>query len=338
MERIKTLFRRVRGMSLRRMWRNLSEIHRESGRPRAVLLLDMAYCAARYGVGYLDYHVFGFAVNRGRQKRSTFMTMDHNIALVRALNDRDYYPVFNDKIQFNRRFAAYLGRDWIDLRDAGADGFAQFIQGRDALFAKRTDLYGGQGIERVELRGADPVQLYDRLMAEHKYLVEEAIVQHHALDRLYPTSVNTLRITTILSGGEAHFVYAFFRMGSGRSATDNISSGGMYTAVAEDGTLSAEAFSDKTGYYYRTHPATGMCFEGFRLPFYRECVALCLEAARVEPHMRYVGWDVAITETGPVLIEGNNLPGYNMCQNYRHLDPPGIGILPKVRTLVDVPF
>lgn len=337
MERLKMLIRRLQGMSLQRLWQNLSETHRESGRPRIAILLDMIYCAVRYGVGYLDYHVFGFAINRGKS-RKTFMTMEDNVALVRMLNDRAYYSVFNNKIQFNRRFEKYLGRAWIDLRESGWDGFVKFVHNKTSVFVKQVDLYGGQGIERVDLARQNLAQLYNRLMSEHKYLVEEVIVQHHELERLCPSSVNTVRITTILSGGRPHFLHSFFRMGNGAGATDNISSGGIYTAITAEGYLSAEAFSDRTGLYYRKHPATEVPFQGFQIPFYRACVALCLEATLTEPHMRYVGWDVAITETGPVLIEGNNLPGYSMCQNYRHLTPPGIGILPKVRALVDVPF
>lgn len=52
---------------------------------------------------------------------------------------------------------------------------------------------------------------------------------------------------------------------------------------------------------------------------------MCCRAAFVEPHMRYVGWDVAITPDGPVFVEGNNLPGYDMVQNSRHRDE---GVLP----------
>ena len=36
---------------------------------------------------------------------------------------------------------------------------------------------------------------------------------------------------------------------------------------------------------------------------------MCKEAALVVPEIRYVGWDVAITEDDVCLIEGNCYPG-----------------------------
>ena len=57
----------------------------------------------------------------------------------------------------------------------------------------------------------------------------------------------------------------------------------------------------------------------------KEAVEMCFKASKVEPRIRYVGWDVAITPTGPVMVEGNSLPGYDMCQNHRFHDD-GCGI------------
>ena len=123
-------------------------------------------------------------------------------------------------------------------------------------------------------------------------------------------------------------------MGSGTSYVDNVTSGGMYTLVnMEDGTLAEYAFCDKTASYYDRHPATGVLFKGFKVPRYREALDMCLEAARVEPHMGYVGWDVGITVNGPAFMEGNNLPGYDMCQN-KKFHPDHIGILPTVEKIL----
>ena len=332
MGKIHTLLTRVRSMSFSRMWLHVRAIHEESGRPRLVILCDMVYCALRYGVGYLDYHVFGFAWNRGAC-RKTFMTMNDNLALVRALNDRAYYHVFDDKVEFNKRFDKYIGREWINLQTADKARFRAFLQGKDVVFAKNTGLCGGAGISRIEAGKEDPDELYDRLRESGQFLVEQKIVQHPEMDRLCPSSVNTVRIVTVLKNGEAHFMYSLVRIGNGKSAVDNITSGGLYTAVPEDGVLKKPAFCDKTGKYYDSHPATGTVFAGFRIPMFRQAVELCLEAALVEPHMGYIGWDVAITEAGPVLVEGNTIPGYDMCQNHGHLEQKGVGILPKFRSV-----
>ena len=101
--------RRLKDASLRRMNQNIQAIHQETGKNRLFLLCDMVWCTLRYGVGYLDYHVFGFARNRGAN-RKTFMTMNHNVSLARMVNDAAYYPLLNDKFQFLQRYGAFLGR------------------------------------------------------------------------------------------------------------------------------------------------------------------------------------------------------------------------------------
>ena len=168
-------------------------------------------------------------------------------------------------------------------------------------------------------------------------MVEEAIRQHPEVSRLCPQSVNTLRVVTLLAGGEAKFVYALLRVGSGQGHVDNISSGGMYTLVGPQGELEFPAFCDQTGLYYDRHPVTGVAFRGYRLPFFREAVELCCQAAQVEPRLGYIGWDVAVTPDGPVLVEGNNLPGYDMAQNAR-FHPDGKGLLPTFEALLGRPI
>ena len=80
--------------------------------------------------------------------------------------------------------------------------------------------------------------------------------------------------------------------------------------------------SDKTGMYFDMHPDTCTPFINFRVPYFDEAIALCKKAAKIRPDMRYVGWDVGITPTGPVLVEGNNLPAYDG-QIYHQQENPG---------------
>ena len=97
---------------------------------------------------------------------------------------------------------------------------------------------------------------------------------------------------------------------------DNVGSGGIYTVLSEDGEIINPCWSDKTISTYTKHPSSGMDLIGFRVPYFKEALDLCRNAAKVEKHVRYIGWDIAISEKGPLIVEGNPLPGYDMPQNY----------------------
>ena len=229
---------------------------------------------------------------------------------------------------------AAMGSAFLSSR-VGA-GFARDL--RKAVFAKVTTSFGGQGLEKIQLDAvSDYEALYDRLLSEKKTLVEDALLQNEAMASLCPQSVNTLRMVTVFYGGQAHYVYGLVRMGNGKNAVDNISAGGLYALLNDDGTLSPKAFCDKKSAYYEAHPASGVRFGSFSVPYFAQAKALCLTAAALEQKVGYVGWDVAVTKDGPVLIEGNHLPGYDMCQNHG-LNGSRTGILPRFEAIVGTGF
>ncbi len=326
MRKVRIFLSRVASGSFKRFFRNLELVHKESGKNRLLLFADMVYCMFAYGIGYLDYMTFGFAFIK-REKRRTFMTMDDNITLTRRMNQHEAYDVMNDKLRFHQTFSAFTKREYLDLRE-GFDRFEAFCRGKTSFFAKEPISFGGLGVRRVILDGQELAPLYDELMKHEMYLVEDTIVQHPDMCKLCAKSVNTIRVVTILSdAGNVHVVYALVRIGGGKKDVDNVSSGGMYTLLSPEGKITHPAFCDKTVTYYTAHPVTGYPLIGFQVPYFAEAIELCRQAAQVEPRMRYIGWDVAITPSGPVLVEGNNLPGYDMCQNHRFRND-GCGIKP----------
>lgn len=336
--KLKTFFRRMRALSLKRMFRLIRAISRESHRPRLLILCDMLWCAARYGVGYLDYKVFGFAFIHG-EARKTFMTMDDNLSLVRAVNDKAYTYLFDQKCAFNERFHEFLGREWLDLRKAGPEAFEAFLQGKETFFAKEVDSFGGRGVSRIQVAECpDQRALYHQLRARGQYLVEETIRQHPEMERLHPGSINTLRLVTLLAHGEPYVMYALIRAGGKGQCIDNICSGGMYAPVDETGTVFHDAFCEREERFYERHMESGVKFVGFQVPYYPEAAELVRRAAKVAPQVGYVGWDVAIGENGPLIIEGNVIPGYDMCQNYCHLKRKGEGILPRFEKVMGMAF
>lgn len=320
MTKLKTFFRRLFAGSFKRMFGYIGTIHKETGKNRFIMFFDMIWCIFRYSVGYMDYRVFGFANIKGRNRR-TFMTMNDNITISKRCNDRTYFHIFDNKSEFDEAFREYIGRDFLNLEKATADDLREFCKGRETVFAKPVNQFGGEGITKETVTpDTDYEALYKRLCGNKQYLVEETIKQNEQMDRLSPSSINTIRMVTLLHEGKVHFMYALVRMSNGTNCVDNICSGGMYVSIGADGVIHKNAYCDATGVYYEEHPFTHTRFNGFEIPMFCEAVEMCKKAALVVPQVGYIGWDVAITPTRPVLVEGNTLPSYDMCQNYGHID------------------
>lgn len=53
------------------------------------------------------------------------------------------------------------------------------------------------------------------------------------------------------------------------------------------------------------------------------------------PQVGIVGWDVCVTDNGPLLIEGNDFPGHDIYQLPPHRTN-GIGVLPKFKRAMNL--
>lgn len=333
MARITYIIARVFTMDYKNMFKTVGNIHRKAGRNRIKLFIDMVKCGFKYGAGYLDYELFAF-YDLTPAQRATYVTRSTNNAVVRICNNSDYYPVFIDKTKFNTTYAAFLGRDWVDFRDISREDFAEFIEGKTAVIIKPLDETCGRGIEKITVNEYGSAgEIYDYIKTTNTGLVEDYIIQHADIARINPYSVNTMRIMTVLKDGEAHILYCSIRIGNGGQVVDNLNSGGMASPIdIETGTILFPGY-DKEGKLYQTHPMTGVRIEGTVIPFWKEAVDMCKKAALVTPQIGYCGWDVAITEQGPILIEANHIPGHDIFQLPAHT-PNKIGMLPRYREFI----
>ena len=71
---------------------------------------------------------------------------------------------------------------------------------------------------------------------------------------------------------------------------------------------------DKDLNHFEVHPKSKVKFDGFQIPNWEKAKELVLKASLVNNHIHMVGWDVAITEKGTTLIEGNRRPGFDLIQ------------------------
>lgn len=336
MSRLSFFFKRLVRMDWKAMWKTTKILKERSGKSRLWLLCDMLRCALKYNAGYVDYKIAEMYRLTDEQKK-TQITRGLSNTIVRRMNDKAYWYLFDDKATFNRLFKDEVNRDWIELSDElNLEDWKAFLDRNDDLICKPLEGSSGVGIERhtkEEWRGREEAFLQE-LRDKKIGIVEERVIQHPKMAEMCPTSVNTIRIATLLGDKKQGIVYAFLRIGNGK-VMDNVDQGGMAARIdLESGTLLTVG-ADKQGNTYTEHPMTHTPIIGFQIPYFKEACDMCLKAAQKVPQMRFVAWDVAITEKGPVFIEGNSFPSHAVPQFAAHY-PDGIGIMREFREFIDI--
>lgn len=142
----------------------------------------------------------------------------------------------------------------------------------------------------------------------HGWVVQERLDQHSFLNRFNPDAVNTVRLVTFISAdGAIDEHLAVLRLGRAGGVADNWDKGGISVGVdVRTGMLRQGVFKPRYGGGWTSvHPDTGERFEGEQLPEWPRVLDVCRRAAIAFSGVRAVGWDVALTPDGPVIIEGN---------------------------------
>ena len=331
MRRIIYLIKRIIHLDYKNMFKIAKAISKKTGKNRFLLLLDIIYCGFCYQAGYYDYQEFEF-YNLNKNERKTYLTRGKNNEIVRRFNDKSFFYKFENKIEFNKIFNNYLNRDWLFLND-NKEQFVKFIKCHKTIIAKPVDATGGNGVEKFYYSDdKEAKKLYDKLVENNQLLVEDCIKQHKDMNILYENSVNTMRMFTFIKNGQPYFLQAILKIGNG-GVVDNFSSGGMYTYVDDDGTVFVEAIDRDDNIFYE-HPISKTKIVGFKVPMFKEAVNLVKECAKVVPEIAYVGWDVAISEDGPVIVEGNCFPG--VYQVKPSLSNKKEGLIPKYREIMNI--
>ena len=326
------------GVSFDKLNGCIEAVQRQNGKPKFIIFLDMAMCAVRYGAGYYDYSIFEFH-NLTAKQRSTYMTRFKNKKLMTLMNNPEYADYFDKKDIFYENFSEFIGRDFLVLKKASKEDVVKFIEGKEFIIAKPRDGECGHGIEKIKVADFETKEDFANYVfnPEKKFdVIEDLLIQHEKLNEIYPHSINCLRITTLLHEGEPKVLYGLFKTGNNGNFVDNMESGGYACHMnLETGKIAGPAHtsavvSDMS--IVEVHSYSGITFEGFEVPMVKEACELCKKAALVVPQMKYIGWDVAITENGPAIVEGNNYCAYDFPQ-LPDRSKPQIGFLKQIEDL-----
>ncbi|HEV7956948.1 MAG: flagellar biosynthesis/type secretory pathwa y protein [Microbacteriaceae bacterium] len=328
--RLTYLGHRVRGFDIKALVRRAREVAAKHRKATPVVLADMLWSAAFRNTPFQDYVDWDFAM-LSRAERGTFMTHSYSNHIAMKFDQPDYRVLFHDKLEFNRTFDKFLGREWIDIRTATSADLRAFVERHGRVIGKVPFSDSGHGIERYE---AAEVQDWDAFRADlldkGQTLLEENIKQHPTLAAICPGTANTTRITTFFDGTTTHVLSMAQKFGRG-AASDQQTFGGFYTMLDLDGASRGPGYDSHDG-VHETHPESGVSIPDFRLPMVEELFTFIDAVSRVVPQVQYVGWDVVVGEHGPVLVEGNWAAG--VYENKPSVTGIRTGSLPRFRAAV----
>lgn len=196
------------------------------------------------------------------------------------------------------------------------------------LVLKPCNLDSGEGVEcwrydparrawhRHGVVHADLLAHASRSSEARPCLLQPRLDNHADLAPLSAGGLCTLRVVTCLDAGQRpRLVQAILNFPTGGSDINNFGSGGLAAAVdPESGALGPAFDEDASAAPLASHPTTGAPVAGRVVPHWQAMLELCLAAHAHFPEFHSIGWDVAPTPQGPLLLEANTIWDVDLAQ------------------------
>jgi hypothetical protein len=315
------------------------------GRSLSGQIADLFRLGIATGLMPKDYYLGGLARHGGEEAIFGYMPYRFYETVAGNLTvwyDRGSHRLPGDKIAFEEHGRA-LGLPFVRTlhvidpeRDITGEGFP--APPGDVLIKPN---FGGQGegielwvrredgrFERIDTANADwgrsrePVE-WLRLIAivngkadedRQPMLIQEREVNHPSLDRIAGPALATTRFLTMLDeNGEPEIIEAFYRTSIDKLApVDNFHAGGTFYVIDPATGRFLPGYGADFAKYPLTredHPISGVRMAGETHPGWEEMSALALRAHRAFPDLFIIGWDIAYSARGALVVEGNTPPG-----------------------------
>ncbi len=272
---------------------------------------------------------------------------DHAAALTRFIN-YPYGIVLNDKILFEEIVGQYISvpksygfiekgvihplQPSVDINNINSIIETCKVQG--GLVVKPVSGAQGKGVVIIKAKDnkifannkrVNRNEIREFLSNLDNCIITEFIKQGEYANSLYQDSTNTMRIVAMMDPKthKPFIARAAQRIGGKASGgLDNFSIGGYSANINVDtGVLSAAASKAGTEklVWYDRHPDNNAPIKGVQVPRWDEIKSKLLNTMEALPYLKYVGWDVVLTDDDIVVIEGNNHPKPRVLQIHKPL-------------------
>ncbi len=239
-----------------------------------------------------------------------------------GFNDKNYYEMLFPNVTqpvtlVHKTGTLLFDKDYCIIQP---DEALRIIKSETEIIVKPTQETGsGRSIQFLKTADDEAKILELLTNKKEKHLIFQCILrQHKDIAAIYPHSLNTVRVMTVLLDDGVHVLSSVFRMGANSSRVDNASNGGVSVGINSDGTLKKYGHILYKGTAVDRHPQ-GFVFEGFKIPEYGKLIDTVKLLAQRIGNFRLVSWDMSVDENGDiVLIEANMRKGGLAIQQFNN--------------------
>ncbi len=285
--------------------------------PSDELISDMLKEALDHDVMFGEYLMYHFYELDEKERREFIPVWEAASKYIEVFDDYRTADLFYDKEKVYNRFKQFYKRKLIALHKYNnheKKEFVAFFRNAGRVIVKPHD--GAEGREvRIFNDSTEAEGVFEKLKCDYRHgaVVEEVVEQDERTASLHPASLNTLRIATLRLDDGIIVLPPIMRVGTNEAVVDNGGSGGIFCQLDENGVIISTC--DEKGRRYEYHPTTHKKLIGFQVPDIAKAIELAKQLSAVCPEVRYVGWDIALSKDGFVMIEGNCVTGFVVWQS-----------------------
>lgn len=329
-------FRYVRG--------EVKHYHSGMGKSKFRILLDLISWYSREHEFNKMYYAWGLNISNKQQEhyigRREFLKIKNRVEKLLKKQcgcpELNYDVITKDKFYANSIFkangvpcipnVAVIFNSKIVFPESQVKGLDAIFGLKDTFFVKNTVLEAGDGVLTCRIMD-DQIMVNDDLVSlktftnklqNKTWVVQDQFHSHQDIKKLNPTALNTTRIVTIMNGTEPEYLTGFQAFATNNATTDSWSKNSVYVGIdVENLCLKEFGFYNldvKDKSLVTEHPDSHIKFKDYKLPYLKEAVELCIRAHNLLFFNFVIGWDVAITDEGPFIVEANEKPGMNAVQ------------------------
>ncbi len=323
----------------------------QTGAPPMQLMRE--YSRLAFGPGklsfedYIKYRLFDDAWLAGAEKEN-FIGARRNRDLVVEINYRhDWHGLLTNKVVSQSYLAAHglptiapvkifaprLSIDSDKLLRSRAELKAFLLDlAPYPIFAKPVESF--QSLGALALLGADAARgelisvgdkrldietTIDEIEKHYSagYVFQKMLRAHRDLVPSIGERLATVRILTIATPDGPIAFRAGWKLPAGGSIADNYWRPGNMLAGLDFRSGRIQRVTTGVGFEMKDvlrHPDSGAELIGLAVPDWEQMKATVVEGAKVLRHFGIIGWDIAATDEGPVIVEANETPDFSLVQ------------------------